>query len=249
MNIGYSLPIRNGEPDYNQAITTLMAQFYPAGMLGVGITGLMASFMSGMAGNVTAFNTVFTYDIYQSYIRPGAPDAHYLKVGRITTVAGVALSILAAYVAGRYNSLNDLLQLVFSFVNAPLFATFLLGMFWKRTTGDGAFCGLLAGTGAAALTHGLTLAEGKGGWIANFHTFSSSMAQNFWISIFAWSVCFLSTIAISLVTRPRAESELTGLVYGLTKMPRNDGVSWYKRPVPVAILIGLLAIGLNFWFA
>jgi SSS family solute:Na+ symporter len=185
MNIGYSLPIRNGEPDYNQAITTLMAQFYPAGMLGVGLTGLMASFMSGMAGNVTAFNTVFTYDIYQSYIRPGAPDCHYLKVGRITTVAGVALSVLAAYVAGRYNSLNDLLQLVFSFVNAPLFATFLLGMFWKRATGDGAFCGLIAGTGAAALTHGLTLAEGKGGWIANLHTFHSSMAQNFWIAIFA----------------------------------------------------------------
>jgi len=249
MHIGYSLPMRNGEPDYNQAITTLMAQFYPAGMLGVGLTGLMASFMSGMAGNVTAFNTVWTYDIYQSYIRPGAPDSHYLKVGRITTVVGVGLSILTAYVAGRYNSLNDLLQLVFSFVNAPLFATFLLGMFWKRATGDGAFCGLLAGTTTAALTHGLTLAEGKGAWIANFHTFSSSMAQNFWISIFAWSVCFLSTIAISLVTRPRAESELTGLVYGLTKMPRNEGAPWYKRPVPLAIGVAALVIVLNFWFA
>ena len=155
MNIGYSLPMRNGEPDYNQAITTLMAQFYPAGMLGVGLTGLMASFMSGMAGNVTAFNTVWTYDIYQSYIRPGAPDSHYLKVGRITTVVGVALSVLAAYVAGRYNSLNDLLQLVFSFVNAPLFATFLLGMFWKRATGDGAFCGLMRARrrGAHARSH------------------------------------------------------------------------------------------------
>jgi len=108
---------------------------------------------------------------------------------------------------------------------------------------------LLAGTGAAALTHGLTLAEGKGGWIANLYTFSSSMAQNFWIAIFAWSVCFLSTVAISLVTRPRAESELTGLVYGLTKMPRNDGVSWYRRPVPVAILVAASLIGLNLWFA
>ena len=162
MNIGFALPMRNGQPDYNQAITTLMAQFYPAGMLGVGLTGLMASFMSGMAGNVTAFNTVWTYDIYQSYIRPGAPDSHYLKVGRITTIVGVALSVLAAYVAGHYNSLNDLLQLVFSFVNAPLFATFLLGMFWKRATGDGAFWGLLAGTAAAAATLGAHVVRRQG---------------------------------------------------------------------------------------
>ena len=131
-----------------------------------------------------------TYDIYQSYIRPGAPDSHYLTVGRITTVVGVALSIAAAYLAGRYNNIMDLLQLVFGFVNAPLFATFLLGMFWKRATGHGAFCGLIAGTVAAALTHGLTLAEGKGGWIANVHTFPSTMAQNFWIAIFAWSALF-----------------------------------------------------------
>jgi SSS family solute:Na+ symporter len=249
MNIGFSLPIRNGEPDYNQAITSLMAQFYPAGMLGIGLTGLMASFMSGMAGNVTAFNTVWTYDIYQSYIRPGAPDSHYLKVGRITTIVGVALSILAAYVAGHYNTLNDLLQLVFSFVNAPLFATFLLGMFWKRTTGDGAFWGLISGTAGAALTHGLTVSEGKGGWIANLHTFPSPMAQNFWIAIFAWSLCFLITLSVSLFTRPRPVKELEGLVYGLTKLPRHEGVSWYKRPVPIAIGIGALALILNFWFA
>ncbi len=249
MNVGFALPLRNGEPDYNQTITTLMAQFYPSGMLGVGITGLMASFMSGMAGNVTAFNTVWTYDIYQSYIRPGAPDSHYLKVGRITTVVGVGLSILAAYVAGRYNTLNDVLQLVFSFVNAPLFATFLLGMFWKRATGDGAFWGLLSGTMAAALTHGLSMSEGKGGWIANVHTFPSPMAQNFWISIFAWTTCFLVTIAVSLATRPRPAKELEGLVYGLTKRPRYENVAWYKRPVPVAIAIGALAVILNIWFA
>ncbi len=249
MNIGFALPMRNGEPDYNQAITTLMAQFYPAGMLGVGLTGLMASFMSGMAGNVTAFNTVWTYDIYQSYIRPGAPDSHYLKVGRITTIVGVALSVLAAYVAGHYNSLNDLLQLVFSFVNAPLFATFLLGMFWKGTTGDGAFWGLISGTAAAALTHGLSVSEGKGGWIANIHTFPSPMAQNFWIAIFAWTACFVVTASISLVTRPRPAKELEGLVYGLTKMPRYEGAVWYKRPLPLAILIGALALILNLWFA
>jgi SSS family solute:Na+ symporter len=209
----------------------------------------MASFMSGMAGNVTAFNTVWTYDIYQTYIRPGAPDHHYLTVGRITTFVGVGLSICTAYLAQQYNSINDLLQLVFSFVNAPLFGTFLLGMFWKRTTGHGAFTGLLSGTCAAALTHGLTVAEGKGGWLGVVHQFPSSMAQNFWIAICAWTTCFLVTIAVSLVTRPRPEKELEGLVYGLTSIKADEGVSWYKRPVPLAIAIGALALILNFWFA
>jgi solute:Na+ symporter, SSS family len=248
MATGYHLPMKNGGPDYDQVLTTLMAQFYPAGMLGVGLTGLMASFMSGMAGNVTAFNTVWTYDIYQSYIRPGAPDHHYLKVGRITTIAGVALSIGTAYLAQHYNNIMDLLQLVFGFVNAPLFATFLLGMFWKRSTGHGAFTGLLGGTIAAALTHGLTMAEGKGGWIAGLHHFPSTMAQNFWIAIFAWTTCFLITIAVSLMTRPRAESELSGLVYGLTNVPREEGVPWYQRPGPLAIVVGLLLVFLNIWF-
>ena len=249
MAVGYELPMKNGGPDYDQVLTTLMGQFYPAGMLGVGLTGLMASFMSGMAGNVTAFNTVWTYDIYQTHIRPGAPDGHYLMVGKITTVAGVALSIACAYVAQQYNSINDLLQLVFSFVNAPLFASFLLGMFWKRATGHGAFAGLLSGTFAAWMTHSLTLAEGKGGWLGHLHEFPSSMAQNFWIAISAWTTCFLVTIVMSLMTRPRPEEELQGLVYGLTRLAHDEGVSWYKRPVPVAIAVGVLALILNFWFA
>jgi SSS family solute:Na+ symporter len=248
MNIGYSLPMKNGGPDYDQALTTLMAQFYPAGMLGVGLTGLMASFMSGMAGNVTAFNTVWTYDIYQSYIRRGAPDSHYLMVGRVTTVAGIALSIATAYLAQHYNNIMDLLQLVFGFVNAPLFATFLLGMFWRRSTGHGAFTGLVSGTAAAALTHGLTVAEGKGGWIAGMQEFPSTMAQNFWIAIFAWSACFVITIMVSLLTRPRPASELTGLVYGLTKIPHDIGVSWYARPAPLAVLVGVILLFLNLWF-
>src|ERR1019366_8681231 len=165
MGLGYSLPIKNGTPDYDQALTTLMVAFYPSGLLGVGLTALMASFMSGMAGNVTAFNSVFTYDLYQGHVRPHAPDSHYLWVGRGATVLGIGLSIGAAYLAQRYNNIMDVLQLVFSFVNAPLFATFLLGMFWKRATGHGAFTGLLVGIAAAAATHGLTIAEGKGGWI------------------------------------------------------------------------------------
>ena len=248
MNIGYSLPVKGNSYDYDQALTTLMASFYPSGMLGVGLTALMASFMSGMAGNVTAFNTVFTYDIYQSYIRKGAPDSHYLTVGRITTVVGIILSIATAYLAQHYNNIMDLLQLVFGFVNAPLFATFLLGMFWKRTTGHGAFTGLLMGTCAAALTHGLTIAEDKGGWLGRVQEFPSTMAQNFWIAIFAWSTCFVVTILISLATRPKPDSELESLVYGLTKIPHEEGVAWYLRPGPLAVVVAIICIGLNFLF-
>ena len=249
MNVGYSLPLNAaGGPDYTQALTTLMAQFYPAGILGLGMTGLMASFMSGMAGNVTAFNTVFTYDIYQSYIHPGADDHHYLTVGRVTTVAGVLLSILAAYVATRYNNIMDLLQLVFGCVNAPLFATFLLGMFSKRTTAHGAFAGLSLGTFAALLTLGTTTAEGKGGWITNFYTFPSQMAQNFWIAIIAFSVCFVISVAVSVVTKPRPDKEMEGLVYGLTKIPHDATAKWYQRPAPLTVMVVVLLLILNIWF-
>jgi SSS family solute:Na+ symporter len=210
----FSLPVKGAGYDYDQVLLTLLYRFYPAGLMGLGLTALMASFMSGMAGNVTAFNTVWTYDIYQGLVRRNAPDAHYLRVGRITTVVGVVLSIAAAYLAQHYNNIMDLLQLVFGFVNAPLFATFLLGMFWKRATGHGAFCGLLSGTAAAALTHGGTMAEGKGGWLLNVHTFPSVMAQNFWIAIVAWTACFTVTILVSLVTAPKPAAELEGLVHG-----------------------------------
>ena len=127
--------------DYDLAIPVLLLRYFPAGMLGLGLTALMASFMSGMAGNVTAFNTVWTYDIYQAYIRPSASDAHYLWMGRMSTVFGIAASVATAYVAAQFNNIMDVLQLVFAFVNAPLLATFLLGMFWKRATGHGAFIG------------------------------------------------------------------------------------------------------------
>jgi len=249
MSVGYALPLKaGGGYDYDQAFTTLMAQFYPSGMLGVGLTALMASFMSGMAGNVTAFNTVWTYDIYQSYIRKSAPDAHYLKVGRITTIVGTGLSIATAYVAQHYNNIMDILQLVFGFVNAPLFATFLLGMFWRRATGHGAFTGLLTGTGVAALTHGLTVAEYKGGWIAPLHQFPSTMAQNFYIAIFAWTSCFLVTILVSLLTTPRPPEQLQGLVYGLTNVPHDAGVKWYLKPASVAVLVIAVLLALNIWF-
>ncbi len=248
MGLGYTLPRKGAGYDYDQVITTLMAQFYPSGLLGVGLTGLMASFMSGMAGNVTAFNTVWTYDIYQSYIRKNAPDSHYLKVGRMTTVVGVALSIGCAYLATLYNNIMDLLQLVFGFVNAPLFATFLLGMFWKRSSANGAFFGLVTGTAAAAATHGLTVAEGKGGWIAPLVHFPSTMAQNFWIAIWAFAVCSIVTVGISLVTQPKPVEELKGLVWGVTPIPPTGNVPWYEKPALLAVLVLALCVILNWVF-
>src|SRR6266545_4638024 len=239
------------------AVPMMLGHYFPPGLLGLGLTALMASFMSGMAGNVTAFNTVWTYDIYQSYIRKDASDAHYLWMGRMATIFGVALSVAAAYAAASFNNIMDFLQLVFAFVNAPLFATFLLGMFWKRATGHGAFFGLLLGTLAAAFHHGLTLPSGavagiKGGWLAAppVHLYPSEMAQNFWTAIYAWTVCFLATIAISLLTRQKkSDAELKGLVYALTPREREEHLPWWKTAAGLGTFVLAVAVLLNviFW--
>ena len=246
---------KTGKPelDYDLAVPVLLLHYFPTGILGLGLTALMASFMSGMAGNVTAFNTVWTYDIYQAYIKKDATDAHYLWMGRMATVFGIAASVLAAYVATQFNNIMDILQLVFAFVNAPLFATFLLGMFWKRATGHGAFVGLFSGTLAAAFHHGLTLPAGaspgvKGGWLGMLHGYPSEMAQNFWTAIFAWTVCFVVTILVSFLTRPREDGELVGLVYSLTDRPREETTRWYLRPATLAIIVLCMTLLLNIVF-
>ncbi|MBZ5653242.1 MAG: sodium:solute symporter family protein [Acidobacteriia bacterium] len=241
------------ELDYDLATPNMLLHYFPTGILGLGLTALLASFMSGMAGNVTAFNTVWTYDIYQSYINRTASDEHYLWMGHMATIFGIALSVAAAYMATRFNNIMDMLQLVFAFVNAPLFATFLLGMFWKRTTGHGAFTGLLGGTMAAALHHVLTLPQGgvpgvKGGWIATLHVYPSEMAQNFWTAIYAWTTCFVITIVVSLLTRAHDEKELAGLVYSLTERPTQHGLHWYQRPAVLAVVVLAATALLNIVF-
>ncbi|MFN2572329.1 MAG: sodium:solute symporter family protein [Gemmatimonadales bacterium] len=254
---GGFLPIgSDGQPNYNLAIPMMLAHYLPTGLLGLGLTALMASFMSGMAGNVTAFNTVWTYDIYQTHIRPGQSDQHYLRIGHAATVFGLLASVVAAYGATRFNNILDMLQLVFSFVNGPLFATFLLGMFWKRTTGHGAFYGLLTGTVTAALHYGLTLPRGAvagihGGFLgAALHIYPSEMALNFWTALFAWTGCFIATLVISLMTkRTKTDEELRGLVYSLTPRQQDGYMAWYKRPVTLAVGILVVSALLNviFW--
>ncbi|HEX3729161.1 MAG TPA: sodium:solute symporter family protein [Opitutaceae bacterium] len=254
---GFALPMINGSPDYNMATPMMLGHYLPPGMLGLGFTALMASFMSGMAGNVTAFNTVWTYDIYQSYVAPSKSDEHYLVMGRLATIFGVLLSVAIAYVVRQSTNIMNVLQLVFAFVNAPLFATFLLGMFWKRANGHGAFFGLLLGTATAALHQGLTLPQGasasllNGGWLgASLHGYPSPMAQNFWTAIFAWSVCMLVTIGVSLATgRNKTDPELRGLVYSLTSQPEEAAEPWYRKPVTLGLIVLAVTLALNLIFA
>jgi len=253
---GKAMTMANGEPllDYDMATPNMLLHYFPTGILGLGLTALLASFMSGMAGNVTAFNTVFTYDLYQSYIHKGASDRHYMAVGRWATVGGILLSIATAYAAISFNNIMDTLQLVFSFVNAPLFATFLLGMFWKRATGHGAFAGLISGTAAAVIHHGLTLPIQArpgihGGWITVVHHYPSDMAQNFYGAIYAFGTNFLVAVIVSLCTKPRPEAELVGLVHSLTPKPETSHLVWWKRPETLAIVVLIGAIALNIFFA
>lgn len=243
------------ENDYDGVILSLVTRYCPTGLLGLALTALLASFMSGMAGNVTAFNTVWTYDLYQAYIARNKSDSHYLLMGKAITVVGILLSIACAYFARQYNNAMDVIQLVFGFVNAPLFATFIFGMFWVRTTATGAFWGLLLGTATSAVFHALTLASGnvpgiKGGYIHVVQYFPSEMAQNFWLASFAFIVCFVLTAGISLVTkRTKTDEELKGLVYSLTPKIKDDEQSWFMRPAVLGVILLAACVVLNiiFW--
>lgn len=256
---GFSI-MEDGKPNYDLTIIMLLKQYLPTGVLGLGITALLASFMSGMAGNVSAFNTVWTYDIYQSYIRPATNDKeadakHYLKVGRMATVFGVVVSIAAAYLAGLFGNIMDFLQTIFSMINAPLFAVIFLGMFWKRSTGHGAFAGLLGGFFAALLHHGLTIPAGattlvKGGWLGVMKTYPVEMAQNFWTAIYACAVAAIVTVVVSLATQQKkSDEDLKGLVYSLTPKVKEEDVLWYSRTgtLAVFVLIILVVLSVLFW--
>ncbi len=248
---------------YNGVILSLIKRYCPPGLLGLALTALLASFMSGMAGNVTAFNTIWTYDLYQAYLVRNKSDRHYFIVGQATTVVGIVLSIFCAYFAGHYSNAMNIVQLVFGFVNAPLFATFLLGMFLVRTTATGAFIGLVGGTLTSALFHALTLATGdvpgiKGAyiWSLSGHSvpaicqFPSEMAQNFYLASFAFGVCFILTLGISLATKQtKTNEDLKGLVYSLTPKIVDHDQPWYQRPAVLGTVLLAACVVLNiiFW--
>jgi solute:Na+ symporter, SSS family len=220
---------------YNNAIPLLMNKYLPNGMLGIALTGLMASFMAGVAANVSAFNTVVTTDIVEPYIQRDRPDEYYVRVGRIVTVAGMIVAIGTALIASGYSNLMNYLQALFSIFNAPLFATFIIGMFWKRSTPAAGFWGLVAGTAAALVTY---IGYKWAGWF----TFGSDLDESFWGAGAAFVIDAVVTIAVTLFTKPKPVEELQGLVWGMANVDESPHkAKWWESPK----LLGFSALGIG----
>ena len=244
----FSLLQEGGVINYDSALPMLIARYYPQGLIGLGVTALLAGFMAGQAGNISAFNTVWTYDIYKSVLNRHASDSHYVWMGRAATVVGILLSLVTAYWAKSAPSIMDYMQAIFSWVNAPLFATMLLGMFLVWITPNGAFWGFMAGM-LSSITMFLAV---KFNWIsATLLTLSgqaSDMSANFWRAWWAWLICFVVTIVVSLFTKPKPREELIGLVKGLTTTQVEKNLPFYKKPEIMAIISVLLFVLLNIYF-
>jgi SSS family solute:Na+ symporter len=241
-----------GEPDYNNALLYLMRDLLPNGMLGVAIAGLLASFMAGMAANISAFNTVFSYDLWETYVVKDRPDDYYTSVGRAATVGATLVAIGTATFAASYSNIMDYLQTLFGFFNAPLFATFLLGMFWKRMTPAAGWIGLVSGTAAAVLV--AFLSEDTLGGLSIGVLGISGQGASFIAAGAAFVVDIVVSVAVSKVTTPKPESELRGLVYSLT--PKADfrdeeegELAWYQQPTKLAAigLVAVVALNIMFW--
>jgi SSS family solute:Na+ symporter len=241
--------------NYNQVLPSMILNYFPNGLLGLALTALMASFMSGMAANVTAFNTVWTYDLYSQMTGGKKTDKQLLSMGKVATIAGIILAMGCALIAAKYNNIMAILQLVFGFVNAPLFATFLLGMFTKRSNNAGAFWGLLIGTGTAVVFHGLSWVTGngpgvKGAWISQVFEYPKDLSQSFMVAIVAFSVTFVINAGLSFTSgRNKTDEELAGLVYSLTPKQLSGHEAWILRPAVLGIIVMIAAIALNiiFW--
>lgn len=245
---GFSLLMDGNKINYDSALPMLIARYYPTGLVGLGVTALLAGFMAGQAGNISAFNTVWTYDIYHSVIKRDASSAHLLWMGRVATIGGILLSVVTAYWAKSMPTIMDYMQAIFSWVNAPLFATMLLGMFVKWITPNGAFWGLLAGMSSSFT---LFLAV-KYEWISKslitLSDVASDMAANFWRAWWAWLICFVVTIVISWFTRKKPEEELVGLVKGLTAETVGQPVPLLHKPEFWAVISVIILIVLNIYF-
>ncbi len=237
---------RTGEHAYDQVLPLMLIRYCGPGLLGLGITALVAGFMSGMAGNVSAFSTVWTYDLYGAYINKRASDQHYVSMGRWSTVVGMLISIGTAYLVARAASIMDYVQALFSFFIAPLFGTVILGMLWKRATKQGGFWGLLAGTASSI---GMFVYTSTGGQAALAHIALSRdaqpMAENMFRALWSWIICVVVTVVVSLMTAPRSDSELKGLVYGATVIPDEGAISLWHRPAFWAAVVAVVFIGIN----
>ncbi|HXY14928.1 MAG TPA: sodium:solute symporter family protein [Terriglobales bacterium] len=246
---GESTAIATGGHSYNEVLPLMLARYCGPGLLGLGITALIAGFMSGMAGNVSAFTTVWTYDIYRALIRKDKSDAHYVAMGRWSTVVGVIISIGTAYLVMNFKSIMDYVQALFSFFIAPLFATVLLGMLWKRTTAAGGFWGLFAGTLSSIGMYAWVKVDPSALRYVALSSDARDMAENMYRALWSCLFCFVVTILVSYMTKPKSDAELSGLVYGVTDIPKENYVTFWHRPWfwATVVAIGFVALNIIFW--
>jgi SSS family solute:Na+ symporter len=243
--VGESAAIASGGHSYNEVLPLMLARYCGPGLLGLGITALIAGFMSGMAGNVSAFTTVWTYDIYRALINRNASDEHYVKMGRWTTIIGVLISVGTAYLVMSFLSIMDYVQALFSFFIAPLFGTVVLGMLWKRTSAAGGFWGLLAGTLSSIGMWAWVKVDPTALRYIALSPYARDMAENMYRALWSWIVCVVVTVVVSLMTKPKADEELVGLVYGVTPLPHEADVPMWERPLFWAIVVAAVFVVLN----
>jgi solute:Na+ symporter, SSS family len=239
----------NGVHSYNEVLPLMLARYCGPGLLGLGITALIAGFMSGMAGNVSAFATVWTYDIYRAFMRKNATDQHYLAMGRWCTILGVLVSIGTAYLVMQFLSIMDYVQALFSFFVAPLFGTVILGMLWKRATPSAGFWGLLAGTvSSIGMFIWVKLDPAALRYIA-LSAGAKQMAENMYRALWSWVICVIVTVLVSFITKPKPESELAGLVYGATDIPSEGRLPLYRRPMfwTAGVIVVFCIVNIIFW--
>jgi len=234
---------------YNEVLPLMLIRYCGPGLLGLGITALVAGFMSGMAGNVSAFSTVWTYDIYGAFINKKASDKHYVAMGRWSTVLGMLVSILTAYLVAHAASIMDYVQALFSFFIAPLFGTVVLGMLWKRATKAGGFWGLAAGT-ASSIGMWLYTTYGPASALSRIALSADAkpMAETLYRALWSWLICVGVTIVVSYCTTPIPEAQLAGLVYGATPIPDDGSRGLFQKPIFWAIVVITIFFILNLMF-
>jgi SSS family solute:Na+ symporter len=243
--MGEGAAVASGGHSYNEVLPLMLARYCGPGLLGLGITALIAGFMSGMAGNVSAFTTVWTYDIYRALINKDASDEHYVKMGRWCTIVGVLISVGTAYLVMSFLSIMDYVQALFSFFIAPLFGTVVLGMLWKRASPQGGFWGLLAGTLSSIGMWAWVKVDPAALRYVALSPNARDMAENMYRALWSWIVCVIVTVVVSLVTAPKPDKELVGLVYGVTEIPQEGDMALWQRPIFWAVVVAVVFVIFN----
>ncbi len=245
--MGEGAAVASGGHSYNEVLPLMLARYAGPGLLGLGITALIAGFMSGMAGNVSAFTTVWTYDIYRALINKNASDEHYVKMGRWTTIVGVLISVGTAYLVMSFLSIMDYVQALFSFFIAPLFGTVVLGMLWKRTSPQGGFWGLLAGTVSSIGMWAWVKVDPTALRYVALSPDARDMAENMYRALWSWIVCVVVTVVVSMLTKPKPDAELVGLVYGVTPIPHEGDIPLWQRPIFWGAVVFVVFVLFNIW--